>query len=52
MTEEKPRLTRDEVRKRLREKGRDLDRDAAKNAMSEDARIHAMVSKSIKDHGA
>jgi hypothetical protein len=52
MTEEKPRLTRHEVRKRLREKAHELDRDMAKNAKAEDARIDEMIRKSIKDHGA
>jgi hypothetical protein len=50
MSEEKPHLTRDEVRKRLRDKGRDG--DDAKNAAIDDARIDAMVRKSIEDHGA
>lgn len=51
MSEEKPRRTRDEARKLMREKGRDLDGDAAKSPTSDDAKIDAMVRKSIKDHG-
>jgi hypothetical protein len=52
MSDEKPRLTRDEQRKRLREKARDLDQQAAQNAVGEDAKLDAMVRKSIRDHGS
>ena len=45
-------LTRDEQRKRLREKARDLDREVAERSVAEEAKLDAMVRKSIEDHGA
>lgn len=52
MANERTQLTRDEQRKRLRVKARDLDHKVAQNAVAEDAALDAMVRKSIKDHGA
>jgi len=52
MSNDKPRLTRDEQRKRLRANARDLDREVAEKAVGEDARLDAMVRKSIRDQGA
>ena len=52
MAEERTQLTRDEQRKRLQVKARDLDHKVAQIAFDDDAAIDAMVRKSIKDHGA
>jgi hypothetical protein len=52
MSDKKPRLTKQEQRKRVREKARDLNQKAMQNAAGDDARVDAMIKKSIRDHGA
>jgi hypothetical protein len=52
MANDRTRLTRDEQRTRLKEKARDLDHEVAERSVAEEAKLDAMVRKSIKDYGA
>ena len=52
MTGRKPRLGRDAQRDRFNQKAREREQEAAPKVLSDDAKVDAMVKKSIADHGA